>query len=158
MITDDQARLLTRMSAATIDRKLAGERAKLILRGRSHTKPGTLLKYQIPIRTWAQWDDAVPGFVEIDQVGHEGGNSSGEFCFTLTVTDIATGWTVNRSVPNKAQKMGVRGTAVRTGPVPVPGLRDRLGQRHRVHQRLPARVLPCPPDHVHQVPSGEQEL
>ncbi|MGP9608347.1 hypothetical protein ACT3UA_15510 [Glutamicibacter sp. 363] len=46
----------------------------------------------------------VPGFVEIDLVGHEGGNSHGEFCFTLTVTDISTGWTVNRSVRNKAQK------------------------------------------------------
>jgi hypothetical protein len=93
-----------RMSAATIDRKLAPERAKLVLRGRSHTKPGSLLKSQIPIRTWAEWDGAVPGFVEIDLVGHEGGVASGQFCFTLTVTDIATGWTVNRSVPNKAQK------------------------------------------------------
>ena len=44
----------------------------------------------------------MPGFVEIDLVGHEGGNSSGEFCFTLTMTDIATGWTINRSVKNKA--------------------------------------------------------
>jgi hypothetical protein len=97
-ITDDQSALLMRMSAATIDRKLAGERAKLFPRGRSHTKPGTLLKSQIPIRTWAEWDD------EVDLVGHEGGNSFGEFCFTLTVTDIATGWTVNRSVRNKAAK------------------------------------------------------
>jgi hypothetical protein len=103
-LTDDQAVLLVRMSAATIDRKLAGERARMMSRGRSHTKPGTLLKSQIPIRTWAQWDDAVPGFVEIDLVGHDGGISSGEFCFTLTVTDIATGWTVNRSVRNKAAK------------------------------------------------------
>ncbi|MDJ0358142.1 hypothetical protein [Paenarthrobacter sp. PH39-S1] len=103
-LTDGQAVLLARMSAATIDRKLGGERAKLLPRGRSHTKPGTLLKSQIPIRTWAEWDDAVPGFVEIDLVGHEGGNSSGEFCFTLTVTDISTGWTVNRSVQNKAAK------------------------------------------------------
>jgi len=54
------------------------------------------------VRTWADWDDNVPGFVEIDLVGHEGGNSTGEFCFTLTVTDIATGWTINRSVKNKA--------------------------------------------------------
>lgn len=61
-----------------------------------------MLKSQIPVRTWAEWDDAVPGFVEIDLVGH--GNSFGEFCFTLTVTDIATGWTVNRSVRNKAAK------------------------------------------------------
>jgi transposase InsO family protein len=44
----------------------------------------------------------VPGFVEIDLVGHEGGNSTGEFCFTLTVTDVFTGWTINRSVKNKA--------------------------------------------------------
>ncbi|MDV8148661.1 transposase family protein [Arthrobacter sp. B10-11] len=103
-LTDEQAFLLTRMSAATIDRKLAGERARMLPRGRSHTKPGTLLKSQIPIRTWAEWDDAVPGFVEIDLVGHEGGTNVGEFCFTLTVTDIATGWTVNRSVRNKAAK------------------------------------------------------
>ncbi|WP_426937235.1 integrase catalytic domain-containing protein [Brevibacterium sp. LE-L] len=103
-ITDDQADLLMKMSAATIDRKLAGERKKMLPRGRSHTKPGSLLKSQIPIRTWAEWDDAVPGFVEIDLVGHEGGNASGEYCFTLTVTDISTGWTVNRSVKNKAAK------------------------------------------------------
>ncbi len=85
-----------------IDRHLAPERAKLFPRGRSHTKPGTLLKSQIPIRTWAEWSENMPGFVEIDLVGHEGGNSSGEFCFTLTVTDIFTGWTINRSVKNKA--------------------------------------------------------
>lgn len=103
-ITDAQAELLMMMSAATIDRKLADERAKMTIRGRSHTKPGSLLKSQIPIRTWAQWDDAVPGFVEIDLVSHDGSNASGEFCFTLTVTDIATGWTVNRSVRNKAAK------------------------------------------------------
>jgi hypothetical protein len=103
-ITDTQADLLMKMSAATIDRKLAGERKKMLPRGRSHTKPGSLLKSQIPIRTWAEWDDAVPGFVEIDLVGHEGGNASGEYSFTLTVTDISTGWTVNRSVKNKAAK------------------------------------------------------
>ena len=103
-LTDEEARLLVAMSAATIDRRLAGERAAMMPRGRSHTKPGSLLKSQIAIRTWADWDDAVPGFVEIDLVGHEGGNASGEFCFTLTVTDIATGWTVNRSVRNKAAR------------------------------------------------------
>ncbi|MFF2032645.1 transposase family protein [Arthrobacter sp. NPDC058192] len=120
MISDEQAGLLIRMSAATIDRKLAGERAKLVLRGRSHTKPGTLLKSQIPIRTWAQWDDAVPGFVEIDLVGHEGGNSFGEFCFTLTVTDIATGWTVNRSVRNKAARWVLEALEHVTAVFPFP--------------------------------------
>jgi hypothetical protein len=119
-LTDEDAGLLMRMSAATIDRRLAPERAKLVLRGRSHTKPGSLLKSQIPIRTWAQWDDAVPGFVEIDLVGHEGGVASGEFCFTLTVTDIATGWTVNRSVPNKAQKWVLIALQYALGRFPFP--------------------------------------
>jgi hypothetical protein len=101
-LSDAEAELLCQMSAATIDRRLRGAKVLAELRGRSHTKPGTLLKSQIPIRTWSEWDAATPGFVEIDLVGHEGGNSFGEFCFTLTMTDIATGWTVNRSVPNKA--------------------------------------------------------
>ncbi|MGH7041249.1 MAG: ISNCY family transposase, partial [Acetobacteraceae bacterium] len=68
-ISDAEAALLCRMSAATIDRRLAGERARMTSRGRSHTKPGSLLKAQIPVRTLADWDDAVPGFVEIDLVG-----------------------------------------------------------------------------------------
>ncbi|HUX05579.1 MAG TPA: transposase family protein, partial [Acidimicrobiales bacterium] len=103
-LSDADAVLLASMSAATIDRRLKVERLRLGLKGRSHTKPGTLLKSQIPIRTWAEWTEDQPGFVEIDLVGHEGGNSSGEFCFTLTMTDIATGWTVNRSVKNKAAR------------------------------------------------------
>lgn len=95
--------------------------------GRSRTKPGSLLKDQIPISTWAQRDDIVPGFAEIDLVGHEGGNAAGEHCSTLTVTDIATGWTENRSVRNKARtwvitavgEMGVPGRARRCrGPSP----------------------------------------
>lgn len=73
----------------------------MLLRGDSRNKPGSLLKSQIPVRTRAQWDDTVPGFVEIELVGHEGGSNRGEFCFTLTVTYISTGWTVNRSVPTK---------------------------------------------------------
>ena len=101
-LSENNAALLTSMSAASIERRLTPERARLGLKGRSHTKPGTLLKSQIPIRTWAEWSEDQPGFVEIDLVGHEGGNSNGEFCFTLTVTDIATGWTINRSVKNKA--------------------------------------------------------
>lgn len=103
-ISNECAALLVGMSAATIDRRLAPERKKHQLKGRSLTKPGSLLKSQIPIRTWAQWDDAAPGFVEIDLVGHEGGNAVGEHAYTLTATDIATGWTENRSVRNKARK------------------------------------------------------
>jgi hypothetical protein len=74
-VSDEVAAALVVMSPATMDRRLAGDRAAMTLRGRSRTKPGSLLKDAIPIRTWAQWDDAVPGFVEIDLVGHEGGNA-----------------------------------------------------------------------------------
>ena len=75
-LDDAQARLLCQMSPATIDRRLAPQRRILTPKGRSHTKPGTLLKSQIPIRTWSEWDGGRPGFVEIDLVGHEGGNGS----------------------------------------------------------------------------------
>jgi hypothetical protein len=70
--------------------------------------------------TWAEWDDAVPGFVEIDLVGHEGGNSKGEFCFTLDITDIATGWTETRSVKNKAQKWVFAAIKDATAAFPFP--------------------------------------
>jgi hypothetical protein len=101
-MSDAMAALLASMSAATIDRRLAPARRALMPHGRSHTKPGTLLKSQIPIRTWSEWNEQTPGFLEIDLVAHEGGNPFGEFCSTLTMTDVATGWTINRSVPNKA--------------------------------------------------------
>jgi hypothetical protein len=103
-IDDDTAVLLVSMSAATIDRRLGPAKQRLQLKGRSHTKPGSLLKSRIPMRTWADHDENTPGLVEIDLVGHEGGNLAGEHCFTLTVTDIATGWTENRTVRNMAQK------------------------------------------------------
>ncbi|MDQ0822257.1 hypothetical protein QFZ79_000005 [Arthrobacter sp. V4I6] len=103
-IDDGTAALLLKIAPATIDRRLKADRAKLDPRGPSHTKPGTLLKDSFPLRTCAEWDDARPGFVEIDLVCHEGGNSQGEFCFTLDITDIASGWTETVSVRNKAQK------------------------------------------------------
>ena len=103
-IDDGTAALLVSMSAATIDRRLAPERRKHKGRGRVATKPGSLLKNQIRVRTWAEWDDTRLGFVEIDLVSHDGGDAAGQFAFTLTVTDVATGWTENRSVPSKSAK------------------------------------------------------
>jgi hypothetical protein len=113
---------LLKIAPATIDRRLKADRAKLEPRGRSHTKPGTLLKDSIPMRTWAEWNDAVPGFVEIDLVGHEGGNNQGEFCFTLDITDIATGWTETRSVKNKAQRWVFAAIKDATASFPFPVL------------------------------------
>ncbi len=103
-IDDQTAGCLVAMSAATIDRRLAGDRAQLRVKGRSMTKPGSLLKNQIPMRTWADWDEHRPGFVEIDLVAHEGGDNNGDFASSLTVTDIATGWTEIRSVRNKSAR------------------------------------------------------
>lgn len=102
-LTPDVRAKLLAISAATIDRLLAPVRRKMQIKGRCHTKPGTLLKHQIPIRTFAQWNDARPGFLEIDLVGHDGGNASGEFLFTLDATDVATGWTETVAIRNKAQ-------------------------------------------------------
>jgi hypothetical protein len=98
-----QKQLLT-MSPATIDRLLKPERQKHTIKGRAGTKPGTLLKHQIPVRTFSDWDEQAPGFLEMDLVGHEGGKAEGDYCFTLDLTDVATGWTELAAVPNKAQK------------------------------------------------------
>ncbi len=95
---------LRRISPATIDRLLAKERRKQTIKGRSNTKPGTLLKHQIPIRTFSEWDEQRPGFTEIDLVGHDGGDAHGEFAQTLDVTDVCTTWTETEAVRNKAQK------------------------------------------------------
>ena len=94
---------LLRVSAATIDRLLAPERKKMALKGRSLTKPGTLLKHQIPIRTFSEWNENKPGFLEFDLVAHDGGDARGDFAQTLDGTDVCTGWTETEAVPNKAQ-------------------------------------------------------
>lgn len=102
-ISDDVRQKLYRISAASIDRLLAKERRTHQIKGRGNTKPGTLLKHQIPIRTFSDWNEHKPGFVEIDLVGHDGGDSHGDFAQTLDVTDICTTWTETEAVKNKAQ-------------------------------------------------------
>jgi len=99
----DTQKKLYKISSATIDRLLAEERKKQTIKSRSYTKPGTLLKSQIPIRTFSEWDEKTPGFVEVDLVGHDGGDARGEFIQTLDVTDVCTGWTETQAVRNKAQ-------------------------------------------------------
>ncbi len=94
---------LLKMSASTIDRVLAGERKKMELKSRSGTKPGTLLKHQVPIRTFCEWDESKPGFMEVDLVSHGGGDERGDFCQTLSATDVSSAWTETEAVRNKAQ-------------------------------------------------------
>jgi hypothetical protein len=94
---------LERISPPTIDRMLKAERKKHELKCRSKTKPGTLLKKHIAIRTGVEWDEDAVGYEELDLVGHDGGNVGGDYCFTLNVTDIKSGWTEAEAVRNKAQ-------------------------------------------------------
>jgi hypothetical protein len=92
------------MSPATIDRLLAPYRALPGGRGRSLTRPGSLLRNQVPIKTFADWNDARPGFLEIDLVAHCGSTSAGQFLSTLSTVDVATGWMLCRGVRNKGEE------------------------------------------------------
>lgn len=103
LLPEVRSKLLT-ISSATIDRLLASERKRLKLKGRTGTKPGSLLKNSIPIKTFADWNDTRPGFIEIDLVAHDGGNAHGDYAQTLDAVDVATGWAQTRAVKNKAQK------------------------------------------------------
>jgi hypothetical protein len=94
--------LLLSMSRATIDRCLEKVRYEH-KKGLSTTKPGTLLKKSIEVRTWQDWDDEQPGFMEMDLVAHCGNTVAGQYLFTLTAVDIATGWTECLALPNKTQ-------------------------------------------------------
>lgn len=96
--------LLEKMSSSTIERLLRPERQKMTIHGRTTTKPGTLLKSQIPVRLGNEWDDGKAGFEEIDLVAHCGDSTRGDYANTLDMTDIETGWCETRAVLNKAQK------------------------------------------------------
>ena len=102
---DAQTRtLLLALSPATADRLLRAERERHHPHGLSTTKPGTLLKHAIPVRTFADWDDAVPGFVEVDLVAHCGESTHGEYLNSLTMTDISTTWTECFALRNRSQQ------------------------------------------------------
>jgi hypothetical protein len=91
---------LLKISPASIDRQLKPYKAQLQRRRNTGTKPGTLLKNQIPIRT-SNEDIDRPGYLEADTVAHCGGSMSGSFIWSITYTDIHSTWTVTRAVWNK---------------------------------------------------------
>lgn len=101
-LDEETKRLLVAVSPATIDRLLRPYKISN-RRGQSSTKPGGLLKDQIPIRTFADWDDSQAGFVEIDLVAHCGESMAGQFVHSLTATDVATGWTECFSLEHRSQ-------------------------------------------------------
>lgn len=100
---DIKTKLLS-ISASTIDRLLKVERKKQTIKGRSLTKPGTLLKHQIPIRTWSEWDDQRPGYFEMDTVAFGGSDPSGHYVWGLDLTDVAVGWVLLGAVMGKGQE------------------------------------------------------
>ena len=114
---------LLSLSPATADRLLSEER-KRYGRGKSTTKPGRLLKRHIPVRTFADWNEAEPGFLEADSVAHCGEVAKGQFLSTLTMTDIETGWTELAALANKTDsEVGAALSAVvRLLPFPIKGL------------------------------------
>jgi hypothetical protein len=95
---------LLQVSPSTMDRLRAGHPSSKH-RSRGFTKPGTLLKDQIPIRTWADWTEDRRGFCEMDLVSHDGGRviRRADHTWTLLFTDVHTGWTECIAVRNKAR-------------------------------------------------------
>ncbi len=103
-VTPAVERQLRQISPATIDRLLRPFRQQGNRHRFSTTRPGSLLKNAIPIRTFADWQDNRPGFLEVDLVAHCGERVDGFFLYTLTAVDIATGWTECSGVWGKGQK------------------------------------------------------
>ncbi len=91
------------ISARQIDRRLQPHKLELKRHMYGRTKPGTLLKHQIPIRT-QHWSVTEPGYVEIDLVSYSGSHAEGDFIYSLNLTDIFTGWTETRAVMGKGQR------------------------------------------------------
>ena len=92
------------ISASTVERLLVKHKRKNKIRGTSGTKSGPPLKKRVTVMTHFECAIQPPGFFQIDLVQHDGGNPAGEFCYTLTMTDVATGWTVHYPLKNKAHK------------------------------------------------------
>jgi hypothetical protein len=123
-LTDAVRMQLLALSPATADRLLAGARRAVGPRGIATTKPGALLKQQVPLRTFAGWDDAAPGFVEADLVAHCGSQAAGAFLHTLVLTDVATGWTECLPLLTRSHDavIGALGQARQLLPFPLLGL------------------------------------
>ena len=105
IIEDDIKEKLLAMSASTIDRLMAKSRPAFTRRGLATTKPGSIIRKQMPVKT-NQWDESIPGFIEADTVAHCGTTTEGSYVFSINCVDIATGWTEQRATWGK----GAQGT------------------------------------------------
>jgi hypothetical protein len=121
-VSEETEARLCALSASSIDRITRRWRHRLSRRGLATTKPGTLLKNAIPIKTFTEWEDTRPGFIEADLVAHCGESVEGFYLTTLSTVDVATGWCEPVAVWGKGQE--------RVG-----------GAVHRVRERLPMPLL-----------------
>jgi transposase InsO family protein len=123
-ITEQVKEKLKTISRSTLERMFRAERARHKIRGRSCTKPGTLLKHQIPVRVFWRWEDRQPGFCEIDTVSHDGGFILGENAYTLSLTDVCLCWPEFRVLRNKARRWTEEALQdiYDSFPVPLKGL------------------------------------
>jgi hypothetical protein len=135
VLSPETKALLLTMSRATIDRLLAPKRLKPRRRGFSTTKPGTLLKRAIAVRTGTEWDEKRPGFAEVDLVAHCGDSADGEFIHTLSLVDVHTAWFEPQAVGNRGQVAVFDGlmTVKSRLPFPLRGLDSDNGSEFINH-------------------------
>jgi len=95
---------LLKISPATIDRLLREEKQRMRIRPRSRTRPTSVLKAQIPMLSWSEMKVEEPGYLQVDLVGHDGGNAQGEYAYSLDCVDLYSGWVEPRVLMNRAQR------------------------------------------------------
>lgn len=118
-ITPEVEKQLLSISPATIDRRLKNKKYLIRKRIYSSTRPGYLLKHQIPIKT-DNWDVNIPGFLEVDLVSHGGNSESGDFIYSLNCTDIHTQWTETRAIMGKGQTEALKKIEEIKSALPFP--------------------------------------
>ena len=136
-LTPSVDKQMRQVSRPTLARLLAPARAQYPLRGATITQPGTWLKQQIPIRTFTEWDDARPGFLEIDLVAHCATSTQGFYLTTLCAVDIATAWVELEAIWGKGQERvggGIHRLRARL-PMPLVGLDSDNGSEF-INQHL----------------------
>ena len=111
---------VAQLSASSIDRALRPYRTRGKRRGVSTTRPGTLLKQQIAMRTFAEWTEQQPGFFEMDLVAHCGWSGAGQFLYTLSLVDVATGWVTCAGLRHKRSETVFGGLQRLQAELPFP--------------------------------------
>ena len=120
---------LLKISVSTCERLLRPHKAQFRPTGQCMTRPGSMLKAQIPVRTWADWSETEPGYCEMDLVHHCDNDTYGEYIHTLTVTDVVLGWTELQALKNRSERTvesGVESVRLRL-PYALKGLDSDCG-------------------------------